>query len=221
MEIIAIVGFYQDRKAGQRLAENLDKLGIPSIWCDSRVEGFKQYNNSDYSTDGLPEFLQQFKSISLFRLGLTQKGEGITFMLRKAAAMGYKYTITLGCDEYLEGDFELFKSNLKRIKLSEPTKLRVPLVEKNGDQNISERVVYMPEFVHVKHVHYFYYNNYFGYEKLMAVKNGESPLVLGLTIYHDDTVRDPERNQAMDEYQKIDKKKEFETTLDLIRKNQI
>lgn len=220
-DFIALVGFYQDRKAGERLAKNLDELGIPSIWVDSRIEGFKQYNNSDVSTDGLPEILANYKSVSLFRLGLLKKGEAMNFMLKKASEMGFKYTITLGCDEWLEGNVELFKHNLGRISLLEPTKLRMPLIEKNGDRNISERVVYMPEFVFVRAVHYFYFHTYFGKEKLMAVNKGESPLVLGLRIYHDDSIRDPERNQAMDEYQKIDKKKEFETTLQMIRNKEI
>lgn len=221
-DCVALIGFYQDRDAGERLLKNLTELGIPSMWADSRVEGFKQYNNSDTSTDGFPGVIFETPNAHLFSLGLTKPGEGMTFLLKKASDAGYKYVITLGCDEYLEGDIELFLRNLQKIPMKEPTKLKMPITEHNSKcgshgGNVAERVVFMPQFVFLKDVHYVYFHNYFGYDKPMK----DTPLVLGMTIHHDDTIRDDSRNKAMDEYQQSQKKREFDSILQMIKDDKI
>jgi len=221
-ECVALIGFYQDRLAGERLLKNLIDLGIPSIWADLRLEGFKQYNNSDTSTDGFPAVIFETSTAHLFSLGLTKPGESMNFLLKKAHQAGYKYTITLGCDEYLEGDFELFKNNLGIIPMKEPTKLRMPLVEHNfggtnGGGHITERVVYLPEFVFLKNIHWCYFHNYNGVDTPMK----KTPLVLGLTIHHDDTIRDPDRNKVMDDYQEKQGKWEFQAVVDMIKRKKV
>ena len=225
-ELCALIGFYQDEKAGSRLLQNLEQLGIDSLWVDSRLDGFHQYNNSDVSTDGLPKLIEDAKHAKLYRLGLTFPGEAMNFLLREASLQGYSYTISLGCDEWLDGDTNLFVNNLKAIPMKEPTKLRIPLVEHNfGGTNtgghITERIVYMPEYVHLKNVHWVYFHNYYGYDKPMADQERTSPLVLGLTVHHDDTIRDPARNKLMDEFQVQQRKSEKDAVLHMIKAKEV
>ena len=226
MEICALIGFYQEEKAGPRLLKNLEEMGIPSLWADSRLEGFYKYNNSDTSTDSFPVIIEESKTAKLYRLGLTKPGEGMNFLLREAAIQGYRYTITLGSDEWLEGDLDIFMDALERLQLKEPTKMRMPLVEHNlGGTNwgghITERIVYLPEYVFLKDVHYVYWHNYYGYDVPMAATKRTSPLVLGLTVHHDDRIRDAERNRLMDEYQMPRKTAERDSLVNLIKNNEI
>lgn len=222
-EIAALIGFYQDRIAAERLLKNLDQYDIESFWCDSRVEGFHQYNNSDYSTDGLQEIIQSYRNTHLYSLGLSKHGQSMNLLLKQAS--NYKYTITLGCDEYLEGDLNIFEDALDRFDFKEPMKLRLPITEhgsgKSHGGRIAERIVYLPRYVFLKDVHYVYFHNYFGYDKPMGSTHWQSPLVLGLTIHHDDTIRDELRNTRMDEYQEAQKKREFEALISMIKANQI
>lgn len=220
---VALIGYYQDGKAGKRLEQNLEKLGIPSLWCNSRVIGFPKINNSDLSTDGFTEYLES-KGHTVFNKGVTKVGESTNFLLQKAGELGYKYTITLGCDEYLEGDFQLFQDNLEKIPMDKPTKLRMPLVEHNvggtnGGGNITERVVYMPEFVYIGDVHWIYYHNYYREPEIMAYEN--CPIVLGLTVHHDDKIREDSRNKMMDEFQVSQRKKEKEAVIQMVKNYQI
>jgi hypothetical protein len=222
LKFIAIISAYQDAKAAARLLQNLDSMEIPSIWYDGRVEGFPRINNSDTSTDGLLELILSYKRTHTMTGGPGPVGHGTNKMMKLAAQLNYDYTLLLSCDEYLEGDVELFESNLEKIKLSQPTKMRLPFVEhnikgnkdNNGGKHIAERLVYLPGFVKIKDIHWLYYHNYFGYDMMM---DRPGPLILGLTIHHDDTIRDPARNTMMDEFQKTQKKREMQRLVEILQ----
>jgi len=222
---VALIGYYQDRQAGERLEQNLEELGIPSLWCDSRVKGFTKINNSDLSTDGFTEYLES-KGHTVLKLGLRNAGEATNILLRKAGELGYKYTMTLGCDEFLDGDVNLFESNLDAIPKDEPMKLRIPFVEHNpngvgnGLGHFAERVVYLPQFVSVGDIHWIYWHTYYRQPQPLATKKN-CPMVFGLTLHQDDTIRDGIRNKMMDEYQVSQRKREREKLVELIKNDQI
>lgn len=207
-DLIAIVGVYQDRDAGEGLLRNLESYDIPSIWSDGRVLGFPRINNSDQSTDGMRELVQSSKNAILVSHEPNYPGCATTECYKIAGDMGYRYAILLGCDEYVQGDPNLLHSNLERLNLKKPERIRIPFVEHNPQKNFNngpkemviDRIIYMPQYVYIKKdIHWFYYHNYFGYEYPMT---DYSKLVYGITIHHDDSIRPKWRDQLMDDYQK-------------------
>lgn len=205
---IALVGFYQDRHGGERLLKNLRSYDIPSIWVDSRLTGFMPIDNSDYSTDGLPEVIESYKDTMLFTFGESAPGEVISFMLKKAGGLGYEYSLVLGCDEYLTGDWNITNEALYDLQLKEPARIRMPIVEHNDTglnrgnaKHVQDRIVYLPEFVYVKGIHWLYYTNFHGAERIIGEAR-QTPCVYGATVNHDDTIRPAWRNQVMDVFQK-------------------
>lgn len=206
--VCVLVGFFQDGVAGKRLAKNLQDLGIDSIWIDGRVEGFMAIDNSNLSTDGFKETLRNYSHVKhVHDFGLAPAGQSITWGFKCAAQMGYDYVIVMGCDEYLEGDFDLFRENLTRIKRNEPTRFRMPIEEHNPEHNhnaehAQSRVISMPQYVYIKNIHWLYFHNFFGPDHpVIMAKHDNNPLVLGLTLHHDDTIRPAWRNNLMDIYQ--------------------
>ncbi len=180
---------------------------------DGRVEGFPQINNSDVSTDGLYEEALRFSNVKIVSKGLTKVGESTTNLMKLAGEMGYKYTLLVSCDEYVEGDSDLLVSNLNHIPLKEPSRIVVPFVEhnmkdnwnNNGGKFVAERIVYLPIHVYIKSVHWLYYHRYHGAEVLMDKR---TPLAMGITVHHDDTIREGWRNKMMDDFQV--KQREYE-----------
>jgi hypothetical protein len=222
VRLCATVGFYQDGIAGKRLLKNLTDLGIPSIWGDGRVYGFTAIDSSNFSTDGFREVIQNTPNATLIDIGLQFPGQGTQKLFHTAAKMGYNYVINLGCDEYLEGDVDLFIENLGRIPLKEPTRMKIPIVEHNPEHNnnakhVQSRVVYMPQYVEIKNIHWIYYHNFYGDDRpvIMGVEKND-PLVLGLTLHHDDTIRPDWRNTVMDIFQKEQVKRERAELKDMI-----
>jgi len=202
---IIIGSFYQDQKAGERMIKNLSEFGIPSIWSNGRVEGFTKINNSDVSTDNLKEIILSYPNTKVYDIGLTYPGYATNYLMQLAADMGYTHTFLLSCDEYLEGDWNLFKTNLEKIPSDKPSKMRLPIVEHNPTHNknvlhITERVVYMPQYVFIQKIHWLYYHNYYRNPEILS--DTKSKLVLGLTVHHDDSIRLLKRNKMMDKYQK-------------------
>ena len=137
--------------------------------------------------------------------------------MEKSGHLGYSHSFLLSCDEYLEGDWNVFCNHLDELKLKEPTRMLVPIVD-HGHENYKqvERVVYMPEFVNVKNnLHYIYYHNYFRNETIMGFK-GINPLVTGITIHHDPQIRTKKREIQMNEYQKKRKPVEINELANLV-----
>ena len=210
VNLCALVGFYQDAHAGQRLHRNLESYEIPSYWIDSRVEGFPQLSENNLSTDGLREIVASGKYSKLIDAPIPQRpGYYLSMFFKNAKPLGFDHVMVLGCDEYLTGDLELLKENLAKLDLKEPHKIRLRFVEHNPQTNnnlkhVTERIINMPEYVSIKEIHWLYYHNKFGYDKIME----KSPLVLGMEIHHDDKIRPEFRNKIMDIFQA--KRQKFE-----------
>lgn len=215
---VALVNFYQDRKGGSRLLRNLDSMEIPSIWFDGAVETFPLINNCESSTDGLPKEILSYKRTHLISGDKGTIARGRTRMLKMAATLGYEFALIIDCDEYLEGDVDLFESNLLRMVGIEPRVYSVPFIEHNPNPklpstraDIVERIVYKPQFVSVQKAHYGFFHSLYGTDVAIDPK---TPVVFGLTIHQDDTVRDKERNEMMDEYQQKRRKVEISQLLE-------
>ena len=210
-----LVGFYMDRKAGERLLLNLQMNNIVSYWVDSRVEGFPRLSNDpeDNSNDGLRELIVDNPLATLVSTPAEPKQPGfyISEMFQALSEMGYEYVMVMGCDEYLLGDFNLMLENLEKLNLKEPAKIRLKMVEHNNSNNnikhIAERIIFMPNQVYVSEIHWVYYHGFNGKEEVLI----NSPLVLGMELHHDDSIREPIRNKVMDVWQS--KRSKFERNL--------
>lgn len=217
-KLCALIGFYMDKDAGERLLKNLEQYGVRSFWLDSRVENFPRLSNdpNDNSNDGLRELIHASRYGSLIDTPLETKPQGY-WMSKCYAELGkeYDFIFVLGCDEYISGDMDLLMENLIKMNIQEPAKIRLPIIEHNSKGNhniphITERIIAFPKFVYIKNIHWHYYHNYFGNEQPLKY----SPLVLGITIHHDDTIRPKIRNQVMDVYQKKKTKQEHDDYYD-------
>lgn len=215
-EFVALIGTYQDVDGGKRLVRNLDELGIPSIWADSRVEPFQQINGSDYSTDGLREIVSGYENTTWHELGKTVPGEGANFLLRQAAKK-YKHCMILSCDEYLSGDVTILMDSVRKQKLQSPARCGLQFIEHNPkNENCSkdkvDRLIYLPEYVFIEQIHWMYFHNYYGKKQVLL----NNPRVDGMTIHHDDSIRPKWRNELMDEFQRKRKPVEMEAWQKLI-----
>ena len=203
IDFCALVGFYQDREAGQRLHANLEEYRIRSYWIDSRVEDFPQLSENNLSTDGLREIIFNGKHSTLIDAPIPQRpGFYISKFFENCRQLGHNHVMVMGCDEYLTGDFDLLKSNLARLELKEPCKIRLPIIEHNPQHNnnlkhVAERIINYPQFVSISNVHWIYQHSMFGKKQIIE----KSPLVLGMELHHDDRIRLPIRNKIMDIYQ--------------------
>ncbi len=201
MRICAIIPFYNDFSGGKRLYWHLHKHGIYSIWADGRFHNFKQINNSDLSTDELPAFLKLRPDTDILNVGLCWMHEKLNSLFDRTAGMCYDYCFLFGCDEYPVGDFNLLLQNLAMYTVHESCYYRVDIDERNPkdktnkDQGI-ERIFYLPEHFSVHKAHWYYFidgKKAYSYPQIMK----------GVKVVHDDTVRTKERNQMMNDYQKI------------------
>lgn len=203
--IAAIVGFYQDRLAGTRLLQNLKKHKIFSIWADTRLENFMAIDSSNTSTDGLPQLIKSFPNTYLMSIGKTVPGQATMIMMKEAAKLGYEYVIVLGCDEYIEGEWETTKQALDYLQLKEPTRIKLPIIEhnplKNNNASWQGRIVYMPQYVEIGQIHWLYYSTYKGRRKIIGDIH-QDPIVFGAEIHHDDSIRPEWRNNLMDVWQR-------------------
>ena len=107
-----MIAFYNDLDGMKRLYENLHGLGIYSIWADGRFQGFKRINGSNASTDGSREFIESKPDTHLFTVGPYHQYVKTSWLFRFSG--DYKYSLSMGCDEYLEGDLDLLYENLKK-----------------------------------------------------------------------------------------------------------
>lgn len=206
IKFVALVCFYQDGVAGQRLLKNLTDLEIPSIWADGRINQFPAIDNSNLSTDGFREIIKATKNTTLIDVGLHYPGDQINSCLQEAADQKYDYTITLGCDEYLTGELDKTYEVLERLKPNKPQRYKIPIVEhhpegNNNAKHVAERITFMPGFVRVENIHWLYYSFYQGEYRMLGLEH-EDMRPYGIILNHDDTIRPNWRNSVMDQFQK-------------------
>jgi len=209
--IVAIIPFYNDFKALQRLLMNLSSMGMPSILCDGRFHNFQKIDESDFSTDGSRFLVQGFKDAILINCGPCYVDEKINALLDEAEKQGYSHSILLGSDENIEGSIKLLKKELEKISGIEPLLISLPFEEKNPKLDkppkFIERVFFMPGQIRAK-------GNYQSFYSVVDQANGISPpmksnpvSINAITIHHDSTIRTKERNELMKNYQREIKEK--------------
>lgn len=211
IKLVAIVPFYNDFKALQRLLLYLSSMDIPSILCDGRFHDFKKLNNSDLSTDGSRFLISSFKNSSLIDLEPCKIQEKINRLFQEASKNGYTHVLLLGCDEYLVGDKESFLKNLENIDSSKPLIIKIPFEDddKTSKDTITEieRIFYLPGKITARSHNSFFYSD----DATDISQDIETfpETVTGISIHHDNSIRKMERNELMKEYQKKIKESEF------------
>jgi hypothetical protein len=210
IKLVAIVPFYNDFKALQRLLMHLNSNKLPAIFCDGRFHNFERIGNSDISTDGSRFLIHGFKNTSLIELSPCYVDEKINKLLHEAARQNYSHTILLGCDEYPEGDFDLFQKNLQTLEQTEPRIFRVPFHEHKSklDKPVDyiERVFFMPGLFRAKGNHNTFFSAVDQAKGNITPMKSHSSVISGMTIHHDSSIRDKKRNELMKDYQNYLKK---------------
>jgi len=205
IKLVAIVPFYNDFKALQRLLLSLSSMKLPSILCDGRFIHFQKIKNSDLSTDGSRFLVTAFKNTKLISLGPCKVDKKLNKLLQEAAKEGYTHALLLGCDENISGNLELFKKRLKEKTISKPQIFCVSFKEsskgKTKNHPYINRIFHLPGEIMARGTH----NRFFSIEK--SVKNSiralraNPSIIEGLTIQHDNSIRNSERNELMKNYQ--------------------
>lgn len=202
MKIVAVIQFYNDIDGMKRLYDSLHKHKINSIWADGRFEGFTRINNSDFSTDGSREFIKSKDDTLLITLPPMLECDNKSILLQEAGE--YDYAIQFGCDEYPTGNFDELVNNLDKITDESPAIYRVRVVVDESDttgrplskDGMTEKIFYKPHRIKCHNTHWSHF-----------VDESEKPhispekAVDGITIHHDQSVREQSRERLMDIYQ--------------------
>lgn len=216
-KVVAIVLVYQDYDGGKRLVDNLTEYGIHSIWGDGRFKGvsgkeFPQINGSDVSTDGLREYVLSKPNTKWLDIGLCLMEEKHNILYDEAHKAGATHALLLGCDEYLEGDYDLFLKNLDSFDKSYPMVIRVPMVQHHTTVDIDqykgflERIFYLPQFIRTRKIHWTHFctlEDGNPDKPNVGMVSFPSP-VLGLVIHHDSALREKKRDEMMQTWQRAD-----------------
>lgn len=202
--ICAVISFYNDLEGIKRLHAKLKQHKIHSIWADGRFHDFKQINQLDNSTDGSSEYLKEQKDVFVYEYGLCYEYDKLSFLINLAGDTGYDYVIMFGCDEYPEGDFKELIKNLDKLYDGKPAVYRVHFKIHENDatnkplskNNQVERIFIHPNRIKIKNTHWSFF-----------IDNSDKPnrsseeSVKGITIVHDQSIRDKDRDDMMNQYQ--------------------
>ena len=181
-------------------------MQCPSIWCDGRFKEFQIINSSDISTDGFREIIESGNYSQLIEAPGLEVQKKWSLMFKRAGLLGYKYAFLFGCDEYPVGDFDLTIDKLPPHDDDSPRLFRIMMKEK-GKQGFwkdydgpKERLFFRPDLIEVRESHWAFYDKSIkdGYP-LLSPPTGES----GLIFYHNNQLRDKERDDLMSSYQKV------------------
>jgi len=212
-KIVAIIPFYNDFKALQRLLLSISSMNIPSIFCDGRFHDFKKINDSDFSTDGSRFLTLGFKKTKLIDCGPCYIEEKINKLFHEASKLGYSHTLLIGCDEYLKGDLKLLQQNLKNFDQKEPMIIRMPFQEHSTNEKLNrkdlfiERIFFMPGLIRARGSHRLFYSAIDQAKGKKQSMQSSPSTISSVTLHHDNTIRTKDRNELMLEYQ--NKIKEF------------
>jgi len=212
-DLVIIVPFYNDFKALQRLLMHLSSIAFSSILCDGRFHNFHKINDSDFSTDGSRFLVQGFKNTKLIDCGPCYIDEKLNVLFHEAAKQGYSHCILLGSDEDITGDIELLKKELEQFSEDEPLLISVPFDEKSPKLDkpprFIERIVQMPGLIRAKGTHNTFFSAADQAKGIVTPMKAHSKVISGITIHHDNSIRDKKRNELMKDYQTYIKETKF------------
>jgi len=213
MSLAIIIPFYNDFKALQRLLLHIKITNIPLILCDGRFHQFKKINDSDLSTDGSRFLVHGFKNTKLIDSGACSIEEKLNSLFHEVAKNGHSHALLLGCDEYPIGDLNLLQKNLEKFKQTEPMLIRVPFIEHKERMEkpnyFIERIFYMPDQIKARGSFWKFYSKADETKGIQKPMQSHPSCVLGITIHHDNKIREKERNDLMNEYQMRIKENRF------------
>jgi hypothetical protein len=188
--------FFQDVDALKRRVKNNHDLGLVGLYYDGPFIGYP--HEETYSTDGSRDIIQKYPNQLLFDVGKgTDTSKKMNHALHVAVKMGFDSFLTLGSDEWIEGDVYSFYKNINwEFPINNVPFIEYqPKMKYNRQTGALPRLITMPMFVRLRETHWVHFFNDKPYVK------EESPLTRGITIYHDDSIRTLERNQIMEKYQ--------------------
>jgi len=213
VKLVAIVPFYNDFKALQRLLLHLSEIDLPVILCDGRFHNFKKIDDSDLSTDGSRFLVAGFKNATLIEAGPSHIEEKFNKLFHEAARLGYTHAVLLGCDEYPDGDIRILKENLEKIDQTGPMLISIPFEEHkqklDKPKEFIERIFFMPGLITSKEGHNSFFSTSDNDTDNKDQMEPYSVVIKGITIHHDNSIRNKERNELMSDYQQKIKEKQF------------
>jgi len=196
--LVAIIQVYNDIDGVKRLHKELSKHGIKSIWGDGRFCDFQRINDSDLSTDGTREFIQDQNDTVLLDLGDMLEYDKLTLILQHAGYLGYEYALLLSCDEIPKGSFRDLEGYLRTLP-DTPNVYRLVYDATEWNTHTDkfvERLFHYPGRISCKLTHWCYH-----IDDSKDVYLSDKKPVKGVSIYHDNSIRPRKRELQMTEYQ--------------------
>lgn len=204
-EIYVIVPHYEDLTGVQKLIPNLLSHGIKKIGIyDGPFVTFRGGTGNDISSDGSLGYLDNIKEVEIIKMGRCWMEQKLTRAFARAADLGFKYAMLLGCDEWLAGDFGKFWISTDKVNVA-----GMPFREHHVDNMYNRNVVLMHRFfinpgeLETKTSHFEYFAKNTGERVKHATVTSGS-----ITIHHNDEIRDPKRNKDMETFQTGNKNRE-------------
>ncbi len=195
--IISIIGF-NEVDALKKCIPNLLKFGAKQIrFYDGP---FTEYQSEyDYSTDGTLEYLTSIPEVKIIKCGRMRHIEKQN--KRFEDSKDEDYILIVDCDEMVHGNYESFEYCLKKIsdKYIFPC-FNIPFsdldMHYSGRYSIP-RIFKNPANWKVKDKHwFFYYDN-------TRIDVQQCPIIGGMMILHDSSVRPTYREDKMKDFQKV------------------
>jgi hypothetical protein len=194
----------------ERLLESLENWNIKKAYfVDGPFPTFP--HDHDISTDGSREIIKGYDFSSILDAGVNFMPIKTNLVLHRAAKYGYSNVLIMGCDEYLEGDWNSIPPRTDSPMTNVHVEEHNPTGRYNTVENVNPRVVCWPGLVRSIDIHWMlFFNN-------QSIDNESLPTIEGITIHSDDTFRPDSRDKLMTEYQD----KNVPREMDLIREKYI
>ena len=196
---VCIIGF-NEVDALKECIPNLIASGFKRIkFYDGPFEDFP--SKEDYSTDGTLEYLRRVypEEVEIIPCGRMNHIDKQNFRFRDNH--NEEYIIIVDCDEMVRGNYEEFEYCLNRIsrKYDYPC-YNIPFTDLDGyytNRQFAVRLFKDPGNWRVKEKHWFFYY------KDSRVNVNKCPLIGGIQLLHDSSVRPLFREEQMKEFQKV------------------
>lgn len=206
---------YNDAEALAKSAEKCKDLGYDRIVIDGRYDGFKQINNSDFSTDDLSTVCDVY-GFDLIRCSPCMEQEKFNFACNYLKNRGYDAMILLSSDEWLTMMKPVFTTWFETLcgGCDYPVSISVQIDELRPNHKYDQKQNFLPKIfynvgkIENRHNHWATYIK--GTDKLLRMFPTSAPTVV---LHHDHMLRSEERDDLMLEYQ--DKNIQFESSNNL------
>lgn len=194
---VCIIGF-NEIDALRECIPNLIEFGVKRIkFYDGPFVDFP--SEVDYSTDGTLEYLREFEQVEIIHCGRMNHMDKQN--LRFTDNGIEDYILIIDCDEMVRGNYDEFEYCLKRVsqKYIYPC-FNIPLSDMDmyyTDRQFAARIFKNPGNWKVKDRHWFFYYN----DSRIEVQ--KCPVIGGIMILHDSSVRPSFREDQMKTFQKV------------------